>query len=235
MPDTVPPVSAAAPAKLAVAGHRLLAGGAPVAYRHAADTRGAMFEGPIAVCLHYGAGTQAGDIAALTRADDVYISAHLSLGRDGASVQMVPFDTIALHCGDGAWKPRDRAGPAYSGRALNGRTIGVEIENIGWMNRTDGLDCWREERWQGRVVRTAKIPAARCRPAAHALRGGPPAWWLPYTEAQHAALDALLPALAAAYPIRHLFGHDEISAQKWDPGPLLDLAALRARHGLSFD
>lgn len=235
MPDSVLATVAPAPAALAVAGHRLSENGAPVRQVPAADTRGAMHEGPIAVCLHYGAGTQVSDVAALTRADDVYISAHLSLGRDGSWIQMVKFDTIALHCGDGAWKPRDRAGPAYSGRALNGRTIGVEIENIGWMNRTDGLDCWREERWQGRVARTRKFPAAACRLATHARRGGPAAWWLPYTDAQHRALDALVAALAAAYPLRYLFGHDEVSAQKWDPGPLLDLEALRRRHGLAFD
>jgi N-acetylmuramoyl-L-alanine amidase len=232
MPDTVP---AAAPPPLAVEAHRLVASGRPVRQTPALDVRGPMFEGPIALCLHYGAGTQASDVAALTRADDAYISAHLSLGRDGTWIQMVPFDTIALHCGDGAWKPRGRAGPAFSGRALNGRTIGVEIENIGWMNRTDGLDCWREERWQGRVARTARWPASACRQAVHALRGGPAAWWLPYTDAQHRALDALIAALKAAYPIRFLFGHDEISAQKWDPGPLLDLEALRRRHGLAFD
>lgn len=219
---------------LSVSEHLLHADGVAVPFRRAVDVRGPMIEGPLAICLHYGAGSQESDVAALTRADDVYISAHLSLGRNGRWIQMVPFDVVALHCGDGAWKPRDRIGPAYSGRALNGRTIGIEIENIGWMNRADAEWCWREETWQGRSVATRKWPRAECVQAVHPIRGGAPAWWLPYTPVQHAALCAALSALLAAYPtLVHLFGHDEVSAQKWDPGPLLDLERLRNYHGLT--
>lgn len=58
----------------------------------------------------------------------------------------------------------------------------------------------------------------------------------PYAEAQYAALNALLKALVAAYPIEAVVGHSDISHErKTDPGPFfrwdrLEIPpALRAR------
>jgi AmpD protein len=45
----------------------------------------------------------------------------------------------------------------------------------------------------------------------------------PYEPAQYATLDALLAALRAVYPIRHLVGHCHIApTRKTDPGPFFD-------------
>jgi AmpD protein len=48
-----------------------------------------------------------------------------------------------------------------------------------------------------------------------------------YTEAQYRCLDALLPALAAVYPLDAVAGHSAIAAdRKTDPGPCFDWARL---------
>jgi len=49
--------------------------------------------------------------------------------------------------------------------------------------------------------------------------------FLPYTDAQYAALEHLTRALRAAYPIRGIAGHSDIAPQrKTDPGPFFDWA-----------
>ncbi|WP_034607915.1 1,6-anhydro-N-acetylmuramyl-L-alanine amidase AmpD [Chitinimonas koreensis] len=47
----------------------------------------------------------------------------------------------------------------------------------------------------------------------------------PYEPAQYATLDALLAALRARFPIRHLVGHCHVAPErKTDPGPYFDWA-----------
>ncbi|MEB4592905.1 1,6-anhydro-N-acetylmuramyl-L-alanine amidase AmpD [Candidatus Thiothrix sp. Deng01] len=52
----------------------------------------------------------------------------------------------------------------------------------------------------------------------------------PFTEAQYQQLEALLPALTAAYPslsLRHVTGHEHIApGRKTDPGPFFDWGRL---------
>ena len=54
-------------------------------------------------------------------------------------------------------------------------------------------------------------------------------WWPTYPERQLTTLYALSAAITEAYPsIVHLVGHDEVSPQKYDPGPSFDMDAWRA-------
>ena len=54
-----------------------------------------------------------------------------------------------------------------------------------------------------------------------------------FEAAQYETLAALLPALAAHYPVRHIAGHEHIApGRKADPGPGLDWAFLQRCTGL---
>lgn len=183
------------------------------------DVRGQWTAPPKSLCIHYGAGTQESDVAILTRQDSIYISAHFSIGRDGKIVQMVPIDSVALHCGDGEHGPS----LPYSGRTLNYTTVGIELENLGWLNRSNEIEAWREE--GGRS--TPRVPIKSCLHATHPLRGGE-YYWPTYPDAQKRALIELTHRVMGVWPsIEHAFGHDEVSTRKYDPGPAFNMAEFR--------
>lgn len=53
---------------------------------------------------------------------------------------------------------------------------------------------------------------------------------LPYTDAQYAALNALLATLRATYPIAEIVGHSDIApGRKTDPGPYFDWGRVMGR------
>jgi len=167
---------------------------------------------PELVVLHYtGGGAASGSIDWLTRRDEVYVSAHVVVARDGAVTQLVPFNRRAFHAGRSHWCGRS---------ALNGWTVGIELANYGRCKEArDG----RLITWTGAV-----LPRSRCVRAVH-KHGGPPAWWEAYPEAQVAACVAVCRALRAAYALAGLVGHDDVApGRKVDPGPALDLEAIRA-------
>ena len=54
--------------------------------------------------------------------------------------------------------------------------------------------------------------------------------WPRYPDEQIAALDKGIAAILAAFPsIERIVGHDEVSKQKYDPGPAFPLDAIRQR------
>lgn len=138
-------------------------------------------------------------------------SAHLVIGADGSLTQLVPFNRVAWHAGVSRWNDRDR---------LNDWSIGIELDNPGFLTRTGNV--WRTR--LGRVVPDDEVLIA-----AH-KHGGRELGWKVYPEAQLSALEAVATALFEAYPLKEIVGHDDIAPRrKRDPGPAFPMSHFRAR------
>ncbi|MFN3624628.1 MAG: N-acetylmuramoyl-L-alanine amidase, partial [Hyphomicrobium sp.] len=141
------------------------------------------------------------------------VSAHLVVGRNGEVTQMVDFDRLAFHAGKSAWNGRS---------GCNGFAIGIEIDNPGAL-RFRGKDgvAWHGDLYDREQYGLVEHESEKY---GHAL-------WMPYTDAQMAAVRGIIQALLRAYPsIVDIRGHDEIcvpAKRKNDPGPLMDMDALR--------
>jgi len=145
------------------------------------------------------------------------VSAHLIIGRDGSITQMVDLDRRAWHCDPSSWNGKP---------SVNGFSIGIEMDNPGklTLRGNDGVA------WFGTRFDRAEygLVEHRSDKYGHGL-------WMPYTSEQMEALRGVIVALLEAYPsIVDICGHDEIcvpAKRKDDPGPLMDMDALRAMLG----
>lgn len=78
-----------------------------------------------AVIIHYTGSTKAGATRNwLTMDDDVFVSVHFILERDGTVKQLIPLDERGAHAGGRTSKLNGKGN-------VNGRTIGIEIMNVG--------------------------------------------------------------------------------------------------------
>lgn len=180
-----------------------------------------------AFVIHYTAATRIQPVLNwLTSRDEVYVSAHFVIDRDGTTYQLVPTDERAIHAGG----PTSRL---YGRPNVNGRTIGIELMNVGYLvERADGTYLTALGTPYSGLVHTTT------RPPLHPVtaRPGPSRHWEPYPEAQLVALVDLTRRLFAVFPDVHadverrLVGHDEVDpGRKWDPGPLFPWSDYRAR------
>lgn len=165
---------------------------------------------PRFLVMHYTAGGSALNSVRAIR--DRGLSAHFFVDRDGAVIQTVPCNRMAYHAGPSHWR-------GYDG--LNGCSIGIEIANLGWLDRKEGAGWTRSG--LSRVLAEADVVVA-----AH-KNGGRAMGWEAYPEAQLQAVAALTEAIRAAYPtIQEVVGHDDISpGRKQDPGPAFPMARFQ--------
>lgn len=167
------------------------------------------------VVYHYTASTKKDPARNwLTAKDDAFVSAHFLIDRDGTIEQLAPLTDRTFHAG----------GSRFLGRgAVNERTIGIEIVNVGplvgyggYFWTVDGAGN-RARKFQGSMV-SAKSPSH------------PYTIWEAYSVPAMEAvcrltrvLTELFPSLLAdrngtRYP--RLVGHEEIDPKrKMDPGP----------------
>ena len=159
------------------------------------------------IVLHYTAGASALSSARWLAREDVKASAHLVIGRGGEVIQLVAFDTEAWHAGISA----------YAGRkGLNRYSIGIELDNLGRLQVQDGeflAGC-------GRVVEPEEVYVDESVAV--------PTFWHRYTPVQLDRLREVCRLLCAAYPVRHIVGHSDITDRKQDPGP--EIQALLRQH-----
>jgi N-acetyl-anhydromuramyl-L-alanine amidase AmpD len=173
----------------------------------------------IATVIHYTAskpGTR-GDIAWLCdpRAS---ASAHFVIGRDGSTTQLVPLDEAAWHAG-----PSEMRLP--SGKVLKGCnlfTIGVELDNLGYLMRDDDGAFHFEE---GNETKPYSGPEPVHAALVYDNGVRVDAWWEPFPAVQLEALTKLLQQLGeAGYKdaVHNLVGHEEVATpfamRKRDPG-----------------
>jgi N-acetylmuramoyl-L-alanine amidase len=151
----------------------------------------------------------AGDAAALARLCDAAaeVSCHYYISRAGEVTQLVSEADVAWHAGQSRW---EIDGEVVEG--LNPFSLGIELANSGpFQAYPDGPP---------REVEAGPVDWTRAEP---------------YTEAQYAALGALLGDILPRYGLdaRAVVGHDAVApGRKRDPGAHFDWA--RVRRALAF-
>jgi N-acetylmuramoyl-L-alanine amidase len=170
---------------------------------------------PDTIIIHYTAGSSAESSVRTLVDPKSKASAHLVIGRDGSITQLAAFNVVTWHAGESAYK--DRVG-------FNKYSIGIEIDNAGPLTqRADGYYSWFGRKYEEKDT----VFAIHRNQAA-------PRYWHAYTEAQIVAVFTICELLKAAYNIKFILGHEEISPKrKEDPGPAFPLDRLRDKilHG----
>lgn len=169
---------------------------------------------PKFLVFHYTACSAQAAANAFTRAQGSNrVSAHLLVDAAGGVTQFIPLNLRAWHAGPSEWA---------GFRDLNTHSIGIEVENYGYLNKlADG------------TFRTAEgnltIDPQNVIEARHRLAHWPWLYWNAYTPAQIATCQALAALLVPAYGLRDVVGHDDIApARKSDPGPAFPLSRIRS-------
>jgi len=152
---------------------------------------------PIGIVLHYtasGGKDGGGDAAYLSRASS-RASAQIVVGREGDVHQLMPLNNIAWHAGESKWNGVEDQ---------NAHTIGIEIDNWGWL--------------EGRRI---NLPEEKIFVGQRNNRGHNQ--WETYAEAQLQAVEEVIAAICDYYDIEYIVGHEDVSpGRKQDPGPALD-------------
>lgn len=143
----------------------------------------------------------------LTEGDGNYVSAHFNIDRDGTIVQMVSLD-------DRAWHAGGRSSRFLGSGNVNGRTIGIELMNLGPLKMADkGLVDAYDRPFKGAF--------------AESFSHRNHVYWEAFSERQieswvhvQRVLAEIFPVLGAEPTTRHV-GHEAVDpARKIDPGPV---------------
>ncbi len=170
---------------------------------------------PQYLIIHYTAGSSAAGTVEWFRNPASKVSAHLVIGRDGATTQMVACNRLAQHAGVSQWG-------SLSG--LNRYSIGIELDNAGQLIRSGG-------KWVSPLTRRS-YAEQDVTVAVHKNDppGTPPSGWHAFTAAQIEATLSAGFALVRQYDLADVLGHDDIAPQrKRDPGPDFPMSSVRAR------
>ena len=137
------------------------------------------------------------------------VCAHFVIDRDGTIYQCRPCNVTAGHAGKSRWTD-PKTGVNYNG--LNSCSIGIELANGGASYPT----------------KFSTLPPV----SGRHKHGGTLLEWEAYPSAQLAACEMLSKVLVDRYKLDDVIGHEDIAPErKTDPGPALDMKALRAACG----
>tara|TARA_B100001105_G_scaffold200866_1_gene164616 strand:+ start:355 stop:966 length:612 start_codon:yes stop_codon:yes gene_type:complete len=167
---------------------------------------------PIYLVMHYTAGLTASSAINTFKDPGSKVSAHFVIDRNGDVVQMVPTNRRAWHAGVSRWGELTD---------LNSYSVGIELVNAGkLLQRADG--AWLT--WSKQIIPAAEVTVAKHQHESQATG------WHEYTEAQIESAIAVGAAVANAYEIADVLGHDDVSpGRKVDPGPLFPMMSVRSR------
>jgi N-acetylmuramoyl-L-alanine amidase len=163
---------------------------------------------PELIVIHYtGAGQAEGSVGWLATPDDVYVSAHCVIDRDGTVFQLVPFGTRAFHAGKSEYL---RKGD------VNRFSVGLELANWGRLEGRRGV-YWSRSRTPVEVMDVQVVDGVG---------------WERFPAAQLDSAVEVCRALGELYPIRGVVGHSEVAipkGRKEDPGPAFPMQEFRTR------
>jgi len=186
--------------------------GKPVITSYRADKNKDVFKQvPDSIVIHYTAGRDAMTSAKYLADPTVQASAHLVIARDGSVYQLAPFNKVTWHAGLSSFGGR---------KGFNQFSIGIELDNAGPLTKEGN----KYVSWFKGV-----IPEEQVFTGTHRNETSP-RYWHEYTQEQIDACEEICLALIAAYKIRDILGHEEISpGRKTDPGPAFPLDRFRQR------
>lgn len=159
------------------------------------------------IIMHYTASDSAAGSIAWLRTPAAQASAHVVIDQAGLVTQLVPFDTVAWHCGPSKWGGE---------RHLNQTSIGIELVNPGPVSQLQpGTYGTRK-----RMYAESEVLHADGRV------------WAKYPDAQLEAAAEVVRHCFDTYGPMTLLGHSDVCdppGRKQDPGPAFPWDEFKAR------
>ena len=165
------------------------------------------------IIIHFTTGTRIESTIAYFRNESSEVSAHLLISSDGRVIQFLPFNRIAFHAGDSWWE---------GDKNLNGLSIGIELDNAGFLTK-------RDNGWFRKDIR---IPDEDVVIKTHD-REFNPRGWEKFSKIQMDVLEKVVRAIMEQYggpDNMEMIGHDDVNiANRLDPGPDFPMKRIRKK------